>query len=170
MSTAIEKRIAELRSQRIALLNEAHEIEAQPRSRGEVELFVRQWAADRAQAGAARLAHHVANLAAGHDLRGVLKAQGQTTTTGVAVDLSDMLAGLIGAEGLAEVLLRALPEVPEGLDTKARAERLARIAADLDKIEREEERLICRAEAVGTPIWRRADARPEVVLALREDE
>lgn len=170
MSTAIEKRIADLRAQRIALLNEASETEAQQRSRNEVATYVRKWAAERAEAGTKRLALHVANLATGQDLRDVLKPRGQTTTIGVAVDLSDLLAGLIGAEGLAGVLLRALPEVPEGLDAKPRQERLARIAADLDKLEREEERLIVKAEAVGTPIWRRADARPEIVLALQEPE
>jgi|GEM_PF-4611569 len=46
--------------------------------------------------------------------------------------------------------------------------RLEAIAAELLKLETEEERLISEGEDAGTFVPRRRDARPEIVLALSD--
>lgn len=59
----------------------------------------------------------------------------------------------------------AASDYPEGLPTAERPAALARVAAELDRLELHEEALICRADAAGMAIPRRDDVRPEIVLA-----
>jgi hypothetical protein len=87
---------------------------------------------------------------------------------GAPLPLAPLLASLLGAEGLAAALSRFVGEMPEGLSAKKRAERTGQIRAELDRLERMEERLIVASETAGTPIQRRGNARPEIVLELVE--
>ena len=75
-----------------------------------------------------------------------------------------LLAAAFDPEGLTERLLRVARDAfPEpGLSTADRARRLAEIEEELRSLAIEEERLI---RSSVTPIIRRADADPEVVLA-----
>ena len=76
-----------------------------------------------------------------------------------------MLAALLGADVLAAVLNRRVPN-DEAPDAAARSARIVAIDSELDRIEREEEAEIVRRQAAGNPIPRRGDARPEIVLEV----
>lgn len=78
--------------------------------------------------------------------------------------LGPLFVALLGEDAVLDGLLRSfLPHVPKRPDAKQRTARLAAIEAELDKLEREEER-ICES----TGALRRADARPEIVLDVLE--
>lgn len=85
---------------------------------------------------------------------------------GGVIDLAPLLASVLGADGLAAALQRHVQLMEDGPNAADRAARLAEIAAELDRIERDEERLISASEATGAPIARRADARAEIVLEV----
>ena len=81
-------------------------------------------------------------------------------------DLAPLLVALIGPKAITRALsehLDALPDVPPAAE---RAALIAELDARADALEREEERLICESEDTPTPIMRRPDCRPEIVLAL----
>lgn len=88
------------------------------------------------------------------------------------VDLAPLLVLLIGVDRVAKPLLSALDglNLPEGMPTAERAAALATLNADLDALERAEEREVCRLESAGQRVVRRPDARPEIVLALADAE
>lgn len=86
---------------------------------------------------------------------------------GGVVDLAPVLASVLGADGLATALQRHVRLMEDGPSVAERAARLAEISAELDRHERDEETLIEASEATATPIARRADARPEIVLGVR---
>ena len=77
-------------------------------------------------------------------------------------DYGPLALTLLGADALRASLLRTVDAAPEGADREAR---LKQLAAELDKVEREEERVVCQLEQLGQPVLRRRDARPEIVLA-----
>lgn len=56
-------------------------------------------------------------------------------------------------------------ELPDGLEPGAKTKRLAAIEAELLRLETEEEEIIVELEQAGETILRRADARPEIILA-----
>jgi len=80
------------------------------------------------------------------------------------------LLGLVIAtnrSAVRELIVRQLSDTLEGRETIGAADRerrLAEIDAEIEAVERVEERLVRDAEAAGLPILRRDDARPEIVL------
>lgn len=78
--------------------------------------------------------------------------------------LLPLLVLLLGEEAVLDGLRQSiLPHVPKRLDAAPRAKRRAEVFAELDRLEREEERLIMDS---GEVYPRRGDARPEIVLEL----
>jgi hypothetical protein len=84
-------------------------------------------------------------------------------------DVFALICAALGRKALRALYQPALAALPAGLDKDAKAARLAEIATDLDRLEAEEERLICEAAEQGIDVQRRPDARPEIVLALHAD-
>lgn len=80
-------------------------------------------------------------------------------------DYGPLALTLLGADALRASLLRTVDAVPEGANREAR---LQQLGAELDKVEREEERTVCQLEQLRQPVLRRRDARPEIVLAVEE--
>jgi outer membrane murein-binding lipoprotein Lpp len=161
-----QKKIQALRGQIKTLQFERTALENQRLSRSEVGDKVRgtvqRWETEAAEQN--RL--HLLWLA--HDHGGVNLLTAPTTDTGAAgvyAKLGPAAVLLLGAEVVAERLLAGIDEVPEGVDTDERLTRIAEIGAELDRLEAEEEALICAAEAEGIEVLRRPDARPEIVLA-----
>lgn len=113
-------------------------------------------AVNRAQAGQAFAPCHIAGNAA------VIEAPGAAP---FSVDLGPLLVALIGAKPLRKHLAALVNELPEGLGPDAKAQRLHEIGAILDELEAAEEALIVELELAGEDVLRRADARPEIVLA-----
>lgn len=83
-----------------------------------------------------------------------------------SVDVGPLLLALF-PEYVERRLFALMDAVPEGMDSAARRARLAEIDGELDRLESEEEALIEQSEIMGSPIDRRADARPEIVLASK---
>lgn len=163
---ALRDRIAALQSERATIAQQAR---TRADVRAEIERTIAQWQ----ERGAATLAREVQRAALGAAPE-LLTAHGAGPAAGgvahVRLDLGPLLVSVLGAGAMRKALLATLDAVPEGLDAAARAGRLAAIDADLDTTEREEERLICEAELLGDEIERRADARPEILLALTGEE
>lgn len=84
-------------------------------------------------------------------------------------DVFALICAALGRKALRGLYLPALDALPAGLDAKPKVVRLVEIASELDRLEAQEERLICEAAEQGVEIQRRADARPEIVLAVRVD-
>lgn len=147
----LRARIAELQDER-ATLREAGMNSEERRA------YVAAFCRDAAGTGNARIGY----AAAADDLAGALSVR--ANPAGV-VDLSQMLAALLGADVLAAALCRQLPS-DEAPDAATRGARIVAIDAELDRIERQEEAEIVRSEAAGNPIARRGDARPEIVLEV----
>lgn len=84
-----------------------------------------------------------------------------------AVDLGPVLAALLGPDLLAAALAAHIEQLPPESDRAERAARLAEIAAELDRLENAEEIEVVRLERQGLTVDRRADARPGIVLAIR---
>lgn len=154
---------------RIASLNhEQRTLQEQTRSRSEVASHVEQTVAGWDHAAQQTMRRTLHNLAHGH--AHLLRAEvvdGHRGAPGEA-DLGPMMVALLGAQKVASVLLSELHTVPEGLPKAPRLARLEAIAAELLKLETEEERLISEGEDAGTFVPRRRDARPEIVLALSD--
>ena len=84
------------------------------------------------------------------------------------INLGPLLAALLGPEVLAAALNRFTDALPPAADNAKRAARLIEVTAELQALEEAEELEICRLEAQGIQADRRADARPEIVLAIRK--
>lgn len=91
-------------------------------------------------------------------------------TFGVPTVSIQVLAALLGAKSLTAATCQHLSTVPEALDTRARAARITETAQELNTLERAEEDEVSRMEAQGVPVARRADARPEIVLAITDPD
>jgi hypothetical protein len=85
--------------------------------------------------------------------------------TEFSADIGALVVSLVGGEKVRATWLETIDEIPEGLSASEKAKRLAVITRELDRLEAEEERLIVQSEQEGEPIARRADARPEIILA-----
>ena len=83
----------------------------------------------------------------------------------MSLDLGPLLLALLGKAVAKKALSAYVDELPEGLAPKARASRLAAIESELHLLETSEEAAIVDAEQHGEVILRRADARPEIILA-----
>ncbi|WP_088285943.1 hypothetical protein [Ideonella sp. A 288] len=115
--------------------------------------------ADRtSRAAGARVASHPA-----HALRVPVGPDG-------SVDLAPLLSLLFGPDRLAKPLLSAMEglNLPDGMPAAERAATVAALDAELDDLERREEREVCRMEAAGRRVLRRPNARPDIVLALTD--
>ncbi len=82
----------------------------------------------------------------------------------------EMLAALVGPAALTKAACKHLSEVPDGLSAKDKAERLESIYAQRHALEVAEELEVCRLEALGTPVQRRGDANPAIVLAITDPD
>ncbi|WHZ11755.1 MAG: hypothetical protein OJF60_002194 [Burkholderiaceae bacterium] len=104
-------------------------------------------------------ARHAEAIAAA--TRELLKA-----AAGQPVVLDPILAIAQGSDA-AKAAMRAHLDavVPEGMTPAARAARIVEIDAALNDLETKEEALICESELTASPIMRRSDARPEIILA-----
>ncbi len=81
------------------------------------------------------------------------------------VDLAPWLAVLMGADTFAELICANVGDYAKpGPNAAARAAEIAELQRLLLDAERREEALIVESEATRSPILRRADARPEIVL------
>lgn len=107
----------------------------------------------------------------------ILSAQGAAPEGGGPIDVSvpsldllPMLAWTMGDTIKAQLhaAIDARIDGDQALTTEQRAEQLATIDAELEKLGREEEDLIAGIEAAGEPIERRGDAEPRVILNARE--
>jgi hypothetical protein len=130
----------------------------QPEARAAIEA----WAAARVADGEARFRRSVERIGR----TGQVDGRPFIVEPDRPTDLAPLLAAVVGGPALAAALIAHLESVHDGLDTEGRARRIAEIDRALDAAEREEERLICESESTGTPIRRRADCRPEIVLGV----
>ena len=153
------KQVTEAR-ERIAILEcERTAIEAQRRSRAQIE--------DAIAAQIDTAAHSQQSLIV---LQRLAAGQGVPILTVHApnglVDLLPVMVRLLGAEVVKNALLADIGQIPEGLDTFARAARLADIESESHELQIKEESLIREATLTGLDIPRRTDAGPSYVLAL----
>jgi hypothetical protein len=156
--------IEELRARLRALQAERTVLAAQSRDRSQVVATVRQAVEHAHAAFVAQTRVALQVVAAGRSFESPFK--GEVLTVG-RVQVLEGIVGALGVEAVMDMLLRQIDCVPEGLTHDVRAARLAEIDRDIERIENAEEDLIEASEAAGTPIVRRADARPEIVLRVR---
>lgn len=76
------------------------------------------------------------------------------------------MAAIFGTERIKKALVDMVNEAPidGSLSAEDHASTVAKLTAELDKLEREEEGLVREFERYGLPVDRRADANPAVVL------
>ena len=154
--TELRSKIAALKLQRTAIIDA-------PISRADREAKVLAWAEGQSAEVHDIVHHHVASVAYGGSLTGVLKVRPAASTS---IDLAPYLAHLLTPSVLAAALCKHFADVPEGLTDGERADQLAAIDADLFAAELAEERTIEASIAAGAVIARRADADPKAVLWL----
>lgn len=155
------------REQIATLKREQEAVFAQKRSRAEVAEAVEQHLAHLAGQGASMMARSLQMFAAGV-AASPTTVFGSAGADGVArIDIGPLLAAAVGVDRMREMCLAALDSVPEGLSREARKQRLDEIAHKLESEEIYEELLIERSEEFGTPVARRPDASPHVVLAVK---
>ena len=82
-----------------------------------------------------------------------------------SLDMGPLLISVLGKAAIKKTLSALVAELPDGLEPVAKAKRLAAIEAELLRLETEEEEIIVELEQAGETILRRADARPEIILA-----
>ncbi|MDT3679867.1 MAG: hypothetical protein ROZ64_13650 [Burkholderiaceae bacterium] len=168
MST-YEQHIGDLRQQIAALQADRDQLRALPRDRDDVASIIRGTVAGWQRDGEKHIRTEIARIAAGgaHSLfvaRGVVPTiSGITSPFDLA--LGPFLVALVGAKQVQDVLVRHAEEARTGMPAAERETRLAEIAAELDRLERDEEQTIVVAAAEGIAIARRSNARPEVILA-----
>lgn len=144
-----------------ALQAERTKLQANTRDQGEARAEIAAYVAQAAEPIAARLRYAVTAAGIGTDL---LIARPRADG---AVDLGPVLVALLGPDALAAALGRYVDELPPATDRAERTARLAEIAGRLGELENAEEVEVCRLEMQGLTVDRRADARPEIVLAIR---
>lgn len=146
---------------------EVSEFESELYFRAEVVPMLAATVDDWDRTARGELARAIADLAAGGKRSGLLVADVHSGTRerGATAMLGPLLVLLCGKDRVSEVLTLAAEVVPEGPSLAERKQKLATLRDELDQLEREEERLIVEAEREGVRLMRRADARPEIVLA-----
>lgn len=108
-------------------------------------------------------------------LLSLLKINASTFHRGEVVSTTAVEVGPIIAWCLGDILTQRMHAEIDSLDYQAgppmadRPARLAKLKADLRRLEGQEEALICKAEAEGISIQRRSDADPAVVLNYDPD-
>lgn len=166
--------IEQLRSRIATLYAEKAAIERNVFSRAEMSAHIKQSLAEMRESVVDQAARRLLYLAHGHkDVRLVsLNDDGSYMINeyrhGETHDaFAAFILGAAGEKALLGVYAEALGRI-EGLfpDKAARDTRLAEVNAELDKLEREEERFICEQEERGFYIDRRENSRPSIVLEL----
>jgi hypothetical protein len=156
---SLRSELADLRSQITPLVDEGYNLKCQPHSRERcielVDLQIKHWE----ESAARDMGLAWGGLAEGRKSGKFFLAG----TPGNVVDLGPFAVMLLGAEAVRAALLRSADVVPE---IKDRAGRLTEITAELDVIERKEERVICELHDLGEAVERRANARVEIVLGV----
>lgn len=167
----IAEHVRALRERITALKIERDTLQAQARSRDEVVAYVDERVAEWTASGEKRAAADLLNLAFGNR-HALLKATGSANAEvgSAAIDLGPLMVALVGAKVVRAYLLRGIDSVPVGVGREVKRDRLAAIEQELNRVEREEEAAVEQAERDGAPIQRRPDARPEIVLALPDEE
>lgn len=84
-----------------------------------------------------------------------------------SVNLAGVFATVLGVEATCRALAPVIEALPEGITDEERAARVAEIRTELVRLGHIEEDLIEASEEAGTPIARRGDALPEVVLRAK---
>lgn len=143
-------------------------LEQQARSREEVARAVGQRVAGWRTGYTARNRQALSLMAAGQ--HPPLIARQVLHPNDLEAVFGEFLVAVLGAEAVERALLSEIDAVPLGVPKAERAARIAELDAALDALEIEEETLIERAEDAGEVVYRRADARPEIVLgSMRRD-
>lgn len=160
--------VAVLRKQIATLQAERNELTACKKSRAEVAAMLDAMLSSWSHTGHASLAREVNRAAAGLpvellSLHGTVPIAAAPGAANVSLSAGPLLVALLGTDAIKNALAASLSAVPEGLPTAARLARIREIATELDKLEAEEESLIAVADGA---IERRADVRPEIVLAV----
>jgi hypothetical protein len=85
-----------------------------------------------------------------------------------AVALRDLTPATLAVGTMRQSLIDGLTalcgQIGEGITSAARATRLTELQRDLDRLEREEERLLAALESDAFVVRRRSNARPEILL------
>lgn len=153
---------------RIAELNAEREvIRDAPLSRAETTSAITAWCAEQAGELETRIRYRVNQVAHGDDLQGLFVVQ--PMTPGGKIDMVSLVAALFGPQTMADALCGRL-DPDTGMSRSEKLQRLQSIDEELDALERREEAAVVRSELEGRPIARRADARPEIVLALADED
>jgi hypothetical protein len=139
-------------------------------SREQVRAILDSWLANAEEQGRAALQLAVDRAMDGQAFA-PLYAQGNAAvfqSPGAApfsLDMGPLLISVLGKAAIKKTLSALVDELPDGLEPVAKAKRLAAIEAELLRLEIEEEEFIVELEQAGETILRRADARPEIILA-----
>ena len=151
--------IADIQAQIAALQAEAAALENSGPSRAERRAAVEGYAHSVAAVGEQRLQYGVES----GDWQSAFSLQASHAG---AVDVAPLLAALLGHKAFAAALGKFADQTADGPAAAERAARVAEISNELDRLETKEEAEIVRSEAAGSPIPRRGNARPEILLAL----
>lgn len=155
----LRKAIADLQAERLAL-------EQAGLSRQEAEALAREWAAQAAEDGEAMLRSIAVRAQGGNSSHALIdEAIHLRGAANPRIRAGSLVVMALGVDTFMDRLRPHLAALPEAPSREAKAERLVAIAEELDRLESEEERLICQAEAEGHQIGRRGDARPDIVIA-----
>lgn len=168
MSRTTKSNIDALRKQIAALQAEHLELSSQKFSRPEVSATLDSMIANWSKAGLQSMVRDLTRAANGEPvapltLRAAAPVAAAPGVAQVNLNLGPLLVAMLGAEAVKAALAGALGTLPEGMPRAARLDRLSAIAAELDRLEADEEALI---DAAGGAIERRPDARPEIILAV----
>lgn len=155
-----------LRKKIYALQAERDALTSQKRSRAEVAALLENLVANWASTGAATLVRELQLAASGQpseplSLRGSAVVTAAPGAAQINLNMGPVLVALMGQDAVKAALIGAVAAIPEGMPSKDRMERLEAIAAELDELERDEERMVMESGAE-----RRTDARPEIILEL----
>ncbi len=157
-----------------ALNDELTTIDAQKRSRAEVEAMLSERIDSFAVDGRANRQRALYRLSQGIPA-GLfhVRATGATDrgdVVNVTLDMGPILTQLLGEGVMLKALQSAISGLPAGLAPDAKKKRCKAILADLDTAHKEEEGAIRDAETIGEIIPRRLDADPHYVLSLNLDD
>lgn len=171
--TAYTEHVADLRQQITERQDERARLRSLPRDRATVEAVVKKTVAHWDAEGRAHVDRQLSTIAAGN-AHALLVSHGLVAPgTGAvpqpfALNLGPMFVAILGVDAVEAALLRFVDETPAGIPARERDARLAEIAEELDRLERDEETTIARAAREGEYIARRPDARPEIILRVTE--
>jgi hypothetical protein len=118
---------------------------------------------DLAQKGRAGLGQRVVEIAAGDTPTRLLEGLDNPKTA------AQILCAVLTPERVLQALELGLSRVPDGPDSTQRHERIKALEAELFAAEVAEEQEVCRLEALGQQVDRRADADPAAVLFRADD-